>query len=269
MNNIRGKKIPSQLEYLEDEIAKTAIPAITIVPNQAPTFLTDSKFGGIPYLPKNLLYPKDLNGTPMKLLAQINFAQLPPIAPFPTQGILQFFLSPNILHIEAKNHQEIFQHFFKVRYYLNTTEQLKANAEVNPPSQLEFINFPISEELSLKFTETTEPISALDYRLSILLGKNFFEKQYNLDGIDLMEDVYMQYYLGAGNKIGGYPYFLQKDIRSNSQLLKRYDTLLLQIDSNDALGIMWGDSGVANFFINREKLLKRDFSDILFHWEQY
>ena len=269
MNNMRRRKIPSQLEYLEDKIEKTAIPAITIVPYQAPTSLTDSKFGGIPYLPKNLRYPKDLNGTPMKLLAQLNFAQLPPIAPFPAQGILQFFLSSDILHIETKNHQEIFQHFFKVRYHLNTTEQLKANERENPSSQIEFTNFPINEELSLKFIETTEPISAFDYRLSTLLGKEIFKQQYNLDGLDFMEDVYMQYYLGAGHKIGGYPYFLQKDIRSNSQLLKKYDTLLLQIDSNDALGIMWGDSGVANFFINRENLLKRDFTDILFHWEQY
>ena len=33
----------------------------------------------------------------------------------------------------------------------------------------------------------------------------------------------------------------------------------MQIDTDDSLNIMWGDSGVANFFIRKEDLLNLDF----------
>ncbi|WP_449443775.1 DUF1963 domain-containing protein [Ureibacillus acetophenoni] len=51
--------------------------------------------------------------------------------------------------------------------------------------------------------------------------------------------------------------------------MRRFDTLLLQIISNDEENIMWGDSGIIKFFINKQKLLNLDFSDIYFIAEQY
>ena len=33
--------------------------------------------------------------------------------------------------------------------------------------------------------------------------------------------------------------------------------------------IMWGDSGVCNFFINKDKLKNLDFSDVLYNWDCY
>ena len=32
------------------------------------------------------------------------------------------------------------------------------------------------------------------------------------------------------------------------------------------IGVMWGNVGVGNFFINREKLKALDFSDVLYNW---
>ena len=76
---------------------------------------------------------------------------------------------------------------------------------------------------------------------------------------------------GCGNKIGGYPYFAQSDPREYDGL-DVYDTLLLQIDSMDDYEngyIMWGDCGVCNFFINKDKLKNLDFSDVLYNWDCY
>nr|MCR5080229.1 DUF1963 domain-containing protein [Treponema sp.] len=72
----------------------------------------------------------------------------------------------------------------------------------------------------------------------------------------------------AGHRISGYPYFTQYDPRSADD---GYDVLLLQIDTDDDGGnqIMWGDSGIANFFIKREDLKKRDFSNVLYNWDCY
>ena len=47
--------------------------------------------------------------------------------------------------------------------------------------------------------------------------------------------------------------------------MQLYDTLLLQIDSED--DIMWGDSGIANFFISEEDLKNKNFEDMLYNWD--
>ncbi|ETJ18863.1 hypothetical protein Q604_UNBC18576G0001, partial [human gut metagenome] len=31
----------------------------------------------------------------------------------------------------------------------------------------------------------------------------------------------------------------------------------------------WGDGGVCNFFINKDKLKNLDFSDVLYNWDCY
>ena len=61
-------------------------------------------------------------------------------------------------------------------------------------------------------------------------------------------------------------FFTQFEPRDEEQL-KEYDTLLFQIDSGGE--IMIGDCGVMNFFINREKLKNRDFSDVFYNWDCY
>ena len=69
-----------------------------------------------------------------------------------------------------------------------------------------------------------------------------------------------------GHKIGGCPGFSQEDPRDIAAE-DDHDVLLLQIDTDD-IGdreIMWGDSGVANFFISRENLKQRNFQDVITH----
>ena len=71
-----------------------------------------------------------------------------------------------------------------------------------------------------------------------------------------------------GHKIGGYPGFTQEDPRDIPKE-DDHDSLLLQIDT-DNIGereIMWGDSGVANFFISRENLKQRNFQDVIYTWD--
>lgn len=68
----------------------------------------------------------------------------------------------------------------------------------------------------------------------------------------------------SNHKIGGYPYFTQNDVLLDK---KHFDTLLLQIDTDDENGIMWGYCGVGNFFIKKENLQSLQFSTILFTWD--
>ena len=94
--------------------------------------------------------------------------------------------------------------------------------------------------------------------------------QYFEEGTD--DDDYMAEELsGLGHKMLGYPGFIQFDPREDDEELQCYDTLLLQIDSDMGEDgedyVLWGDCGVANLFINKEALIKRDFSQILYNWD--
>lgn len=71
----------------------------------------------------------------------------------------------------------------------------------------------------------------------------------------------------GGHRMLGHPYFTQEDPRPEGS---PYDTLLFQMDS-DSVGredyVLWGDSGVGNFFINREDLKRLDFSNVFYTWD--
>lgn len=257
--------LPSQFKSIQYRLEASKLNTINIFPQNCKTSFTDSKFSGLPYLPKYKNYPKDLDGNPFLFLAQINFAQLDSFNPFPSKGILQFFISPTLTNYLVS--EDIFQRYFKVRYYPNILPEtelitdfsflLKNGAEVST----------IKNEMSLMFKNTIEPVSAMDYRLNNYISEHDLNL-YLEDGRTL-EEYYFENFLGAEHKIGGYPYFIHADSRKSSALLKRYDTLLLQIVSDDEQGIMWGDSGILKFFINSKKLAEQDFSDIYFQAEQY
>ena len=57
--------------------------------------LTDSKFGGLPYISTDSDTPKDSNGNQLALLAQINCSNLPENTLYPKDGLLQFWISRN------------------------------------------------------------------------------------------------------------------------------------------------------------------------------
>ena len=69
------------------------------------------------------------------------------------------------------------------------------------------------------------------------------------------------------SKLGGYPAFTQCDPRYYDKNLERFNTLLLQLDCEDECDLMFGDTGVANFFINEEDLKKLDFTKVLYNWD--
>lgn len=89
------------------------------------------------------------------------------------------------------------------------------------------------------------------------------------------EDDYNEFCVGeeyAHHQIGGFPNFTQSDVRREG------DVLLFQMDSEMGNGedgksknweILWGDCGIANFFLSREDLKNLDFSNVLYNWDCY
>jgi uncharacterized protein YwqG len=77
---------------------------------------------------------------------------------------------------------------------------------------------------------------------------------------------YAEYFSSDGHKLGGYAFFTQEDPRAYLTEGELY-RLLLQLDSDDSIDLMWGDSGVGNFFIKDEDLKNLNFSNVLYNWD--
>lgn len=250
-----------------------------------------SKFLGHHYWPKNLKdkYPKDEYGNFMSFLAQINFKELPANNLFPIDGILQFFISAEdtVYGLNFENPTE--QKNFKIIYWeeqdlieLKDNKEFLKNFILNNPiifnkhitkKQDESGHLPIDSELDLKFERGREYCG---------LNDQYYSQKY-YQNINITEDEEESFYeliQNNGHKMGGFAFFTQSDPRlniTNGQKIEEDHikhennewVLLMQIDSDDKNNIMWGDVGVANWFIKAEDLKKMDFSSVLYNWDCY
>ena len=214
---------------------------------------------------------------PLRFLAQLNFSEMPPLEGFPTKGILQFYISGEGsygLNFEDR----VGQHGFRVIYHEEVMEDESALLSTLPTDAVDWEDaFPVEDELRLTFEKSTMPVMAGDYRFDKILLEAYNEVHADspvpsLDRIpeDNLDDVYDRLETG-GHRVGGYPIFTQLDPREYHEDLKGHTVLLFQLDSEDCddYSILWGDSGVCNFFIRPEDLAKRDFSKVLYNWDCY
>ena len=265
MSTARDLNVPKELEKFRVNLLNSALKTAIIAPGKSKPSISSSKFAGAPYLPVSAVHPKDVHGRYMLLLAQINLSDVDIGEPFPSEGMLQFFIPQRCYEYVKINTPE--KKFF-VRYYPSILNPSQLTEDFSYLATCDYATFPIEKEQSIQFHSVIEPVSATDYRLAQFFNPSLF-KQIITDDERSFHDVYLASYLSADHKIGGYPYFIEKDFREVYRELQQYDILLLQIISNDAHGIMWGDSGVMSFFINSDKLMQLDFSDIYFHTEDY
>lgn len=262
-----------ELEKYRDRIEATIKPYIEIkIQNNESVNLWQSKFGGLPYLPKGFEYPKACDGKYLFFLAQINFSEVPPLDGFPDRGILQFYIADDEPYgLEFGNSADVdnptVEDRFKIMYFPQPDfkiENIITNYDFLPEPEL----FPISGCCSLQFTKKYAPISISDYRCTEILGPEIDELFRNHE----IEDEYLKISSFLGHKIGGYPDFVQNDVREYSSKCDREhksDILLFQMDTdrNDTVDIMWGDGGIGNFFIDESALRKLDFSKVLYNWD--
>ena len=265
-----------------DELKRrTAAPcwALTLHP-EGPCGLLDSKIGGLPYWDPELPCPADSQGEKMALLAQLNFAQLGTEAPLPRTGLLQFFLGGNDLmglDFDSPDGQKDFRVVYHPEPRTDVTrEQVEALGIPTHGDEERFDYFPVVQEAAITAEQTVGYMGPEDCRFNALFreavlavtGEDVGDKgEYQY--LDNTDRDYLYDQLGAaGHRLLGYPCFIQCDPRKPDS---PYDTLLFQLDSDMAEDrkdlVLWGDSGVGNFFINREDLLHRDFSRVLYNWD--
>ena len=242
--------------------------------------LTDSKFGGTPYIPKDGTLPTSVDGKPLFMLAQINCEQLPENTLYPKKGLLQFWIATTEAPLYGLDYEAPCSNDFKrVIYYPTFGEALPIDDFINDYTfDDENLPFNFKRQFALHFKKDTESIS-----LEERAASQFFFEKWNeafsthittidefFDEVpdDICEEINV-YLLKepTGHKIGGYPYFIEYDPREEND---PHTFLLLQIDIDNVEGeeICWGNlGGVANFFISPEDLDNYKFDNIFFHWE--
>lgn len=241
--------------------------------------VTDSKFGGVPYISGDSNIPKDSNDAQLALLAQINCAELPENVLYPKEGLLQFWISRNN-NFGLDNKDDYCVRFIK-DIDKNITEEDILNKYTMLDEERDDEYSPFNKKntsFALKFEKGMSTITSNDFQfegIALTTIKELFPNEDIKDLYDDLErdifDTLFKAFNGVDHAISAYPTFTQWDPR-NPDKPDAYGISLLQIesnfsnDSNDA-EIMWGDSGVANFFINNNKLKNLDFEDILFYWD--
>ena len=268
-----------------DILEKNKKPMIEISLSDEKPNLFQSKFGGVPYLPKNVEVPKNKENEQLTLLAQINIDELPENNIYPMEeGMLQFWiLNDDVLGLDYDTN---LGDGYKIIYYKDIDKSVTEEEvlEKYKPYKDEDSYFPIEGEFSLSFKLTDGYFSdsnddfreIVDREMKKFYDENkdkyseilkIYDKENQLNYWEiwdiLEEDKEIgEKLFGAGHKIGGFPDFTQSDIREVGD----YEILLLQIDSvgTEKNEIMWGDCGIANFFIREKDLKELNFDKAIY-----
>lgn len=265
-------KIPARWGQINYLLLRNALPSIYISPaNERPTSVYQSKIGGQPYWPTGKGYPVDDDGKNLTFIAQINLSEVGdnPLA-LPDTGILQFFIKLDDLmgltffesSSELNSYINNENKKYSVVYHANPNDQDAALTAVDQTISED--DSPISGQCTLLFSSAKDKASPHDYRWNNIVKElapfSDDETQYAFNNLARARD----------HKIGGYASFTQQDPREHVAPEDNW-ILLLQLDSesNDHMSMMWGDVGIAQFFIRQEDLEALRFDRVWYNWDCY
>lgn len=207
-------------------------------------FSTISKFGGLPYLRHKNDWPVCSNcNQPMHFFLQLNLNDTPT---FQENAMIQLFYCTNCeTEIDA---------FFP---YSKGVVCRKINIEGKP----------ISVETNLDHIFEEKIINSWKKAFDYPHFEEYDEIGLNLDIdeniLELMEDKGLGIPL-EGEKLFGWPYWVQSVEYPNSRIDQSRMELLFQLDSQKNLPFMFGDSGIAHLTYNKKHL-----KEMAFGWSSY
>lgn len=232
-----------------------------------------SRIGGLPDVPDDFKWPT-YHGLPLSFIAQLrlsDFAGLASPGLFPADGLLSFFFdSTQTAWGFSPQHRD----GWKVAFFEGDPSSLKTT---QPPTTLPeaAVFAPCRVEYSKEYT--IPPFGSADYtqlRLTEAQGDSYFEM------IKQLQEAYDP----PINRVFGYPDQIQGDVKWAAQMASngiylgdltsaanprvaqlergvRDWFLLLQIDSDSAPGMMWGDEGRLYFTIKERDLKAGKFEN--------
>lgn len=268
-------RLPEQFQPFLDKIESTLQTCIEFDrEDKSHIDLWQSNLGMYPYLPLNFEYPcSNITNEPLQFLAQINFAEIPDLEGFPSNGILQFYLNMKEWGLGIDESREEIQLNHRVLYFpeVDKNENLLKDRE----TLRTFSEIPEDEEQlwvkpsGLVFKETKQYITFFDYRFApLLFNRNEVAKSSEYEDVAHAYNHYEQPYtehfqLEGGHRIGGYANYLHSRDNRIELGIEDYQ-LLMQLDTDE--GLEWCDGGIAQWYIQPQDLQRRDFSKVIFLW---
>jgi hypothetical protein len=252
-------------DWLRARVKELLEPSLLLVPGRPED---PSKLGGYPDLPAGVAWPSE-TGSSLTFLAQIDLAQVRASggpAWLPDKGSLFAFCDPEALGDP---------HVVRV---LHSPEPLGASAAAGSPTR-----FP---ERRVAFRRVTSAPNRLwlgvdHYRVQ---DDNLGAWQEIIRSVDAPPNDTRQH------RVGGYPNEIQDEqipllcehalqglpppehqLEVTPDLERAANTwrLLLQVDSDPALGMNWGDGGRLYVFVRKDDAMAADFSKVVSLWQTY
>lgn len=275
--------LPPQLKPFASKIAGSKLQHVDVRPVIGPTTQWDSKLRGVPYYPKDRPWPLDVEAKPLVMLVQINFSEMPRLPGYPTEGILQLYISADYLPEKqmwgmrsddlhnTERERLTDQSFFRAIYFPRVSSDAEDLITATPAVEIDDeYPFPALDEARLTFSEGSSYVRPEDYRFRRLFGQEDVEFFYGRarDMSDVRE-AYEEFMGGRRYvaRIGGYSRVEQRDPRL--EFLDEDWVLLFSLDSEGGgdYPVGWGSGGIGNFYIRSEHLAHRDFSNVMYYWD--
>ncbi len=265
-----------QLEPIPDDIANGFLdwyraqrrPAIALKPDiNLPIEPKTSRLFGPAFLLKGEEWPQAKNGKTLDFLAQMDLADCAALKGYPASGIIQFFIGRDDLF--GADFEDLLRGDYLVRH-------VPADADGNmreAPHKDDYDQSGIDDFSPAYNLETRlRGISLVPEMIEDMIDLSHFEASKRFFGIPAKYDLNPLYNIldklqaqrSQGHHTGGYPAFVQTDIREYGRYLE-YDHVLLRLTSDEHL--MWGDVGECVFMIPSEDVAKGDFSRVIYTWD--
>lgn len=275
-NSISNKMKMAKLNMKLNSISKDSVRIIAIPAEEDSLKLGASKFGGKPDLPKDFHWP-EWKGMSLSFIGQINLKDITGFETeklLPETGILYFFYDAADLTVWGFDPDD--KGSFRVVFADMKEEQLKRwDFPEDLPEDFRYdsgmIKFSIEKTLP-----SVDSVFLDDLELS----------ESELETFVMMEEANENKVEECtANRLLGYPDLIAGEMETLCTLVDhgqycgglieieeekldyylkdaREWQLLLQVDSLDKLGFMWGDGGKIYFWIRKTDLLNKDFSKV-------
>ncbi len=220
--------------------------------------------------------PVDSHGKPMRLLAAVWCSETQGMADLPERGILRFFIAED-RDCGCNRLSPTEQTDFRILY--TPDEDAFGACEYETKFDMD-TDFPVKGCFPICFVPGMGTPLVSDYRF-----RDALEEALEKAGAPSVEDMEPTMYRAicrqnqwGGHRMGGYPCFEDIDPRYQTAY-QDYDALLLQIVSHEMVFdrdgsemsvniIEFGHNGGCQFLISRNKLRAKDFSDVLYWWDE-
>lgn len=273
----KQKELFSQLnEHWQRIVLATHQPRISIdVAVDDAMKSTDSKIGGMPYIPAGGSYPVSKAGENLLLLIQINFAQVheqvgqdKDFDILPKKGFLQIFVDTTSEEADLGLDGYAPTYPNDDRYRVKFIEDFDPSAPEFVPENIVIkeLEVILSRAVKLSFRKSYD---CAGFNTHVLECKRAIEKLGIEDtslgeNMDLVLGELTDYY---SHQLLGIPIFAQQNEDAREENSEQILFLKIADDWGDGYYIAWCDGGMANFFMTPEQLAARDFSKLMYYWD--